>query len=115
MKSRHTEKDPDAGKDRRHEEKGMTGDKIVGWHHQLNGHEFKQAPGDGEGQGSLACNSPWGCKELETTEQLNNNKTFSENGPIVNILGREGRKVSVTGCSPLLLYCESSLRQHVSK
>ena len=40
------------------------------WHHQLNGHEFEQAPGDGEGQGSLACCSPWGHKELDTTEQL---------------------------------------------
>ena len=46
---------------------------MVGWHHQLNGHEFEQAPGDGEGQGSLACCSPWGHKELGTTEQLNNN------------------------------------------
>ena len=47
------------------EEKGMTED---GWHHQLNGLEFEQAPGDGEGQGSLACCCPQGCKELDTTE-----------------------------------------------
>ena len=47
--------DPDAGKDWRQEEKGITGDEMVGWHHRLNGHEFEQAPGDGEGQGSLAC------------------------------------------------------------
>ena len=60
----------DAGKDRRQEEKGTTEDKMVGWHHQLNGHEFEQAPGDGEGQGSLACCSPWGRKELDTTEWL---------------------------------------------
>ena len=46
---------------------------MVGWHHQLNGHEFGPVPGDGEGQGSLACYSPWGCKEQDTTEQLNNN------------------------------------------
>ena len=46
---------------------------MVGWHHQLNGHEFEQTPGDGEGQGSLACCSPWGHKELDMTEQLNNN------------------------------------------
>ena len=59
-------KDPDAGKDRRQEEKGMTEDEMVGWHHRLNGHEFEQAPGDGEGQGSLACCSPWGHKELDT-------------------------------------------------
>ena len=46
---------------------------MVGWHQQLNGHEFEQTPGNGEGQGSLACCSPWGCKELDTTERLNNN------------------------------------------
>ena len=51
-------KHPDAGKDRMQEEKGMTEDEMVGWHHRLNGHEFEQAPGDGEGQGSLACCSP---------------------------------------------------------
>ena len=51
-------KDPDAGKDCRQEEKGMTEDEMVGWHHRLNGHEFEQAPGIGDGQGSLACCSP---------------------------------------------------------
>ena len=50
----------------------MTEDETVGWHHRLNGHEFEQALGDGEGQGSLECYSPWGHKELDTTEQLNN-------------------------------------------
>ena len=55
-------KDPDTGKDRRQEEKGMTEDETVEWHHQLNGHEFGQAPGDGKGQGSLACCSPRGHK-----------------------------------------------------
>ena len=45
---------------------------MVGWHHRLNGHEFEQTRGDGEGQGSLVCCSPWGCKELETTKGLNN-------------------------------------------
>ena len=49
----------------------MTEDEMVGWHHQLDRHEFEQAPGVGNGQGSLACCSPWGCKELDTTEQLN--------------------------------------------
>ena len=48
----------------------MTEDEMVGWHHQLNGHGFEQGLGDGEEQGSLACCSPWGCKELDTTEQL---------------------------------------------
>ena len=54
----------------------MTEDKMVGWHHQLNGHEFGQALGDGEGQGSLECCSPWGCKELDTPERLNNDSTI---------------------------------------
>ena len=53
----------------------MTEDKMVGWHHRLNGHEFEQALGDGEGQGSLECCSPWGHKESDMTEQLNNNNT----------------------------------------
>ena len=67
-----TGKDPDAGKDWEREEKGMTEDETVGWHHRLNGHEFEWSPEDGEGQGSLACCSPQGCKELDTTEQINN-------------------------------------------
>ena len=66
-------KDPEAGKDWRQEEKGMTEDKMVGWHHQLNGHEFEQTLGDGDGQRSLACCSPWGCRESDTIEQLNHN------------------------------------------
>ena len=52
----------------------MTEDKMVRWHHQLNGHEFEQALGDSEGQGSLACCSPWGVKESDMTDQLNNKK-----------------------------------------
>ena len=63
-------KDPDAGEDRR-QEKGMTEDEMAGCHHRLDGHEFEQTPGAGDGQGSLACCSPWGCKESDTTEQLN--------------------------------------------
>ena len=50
----------------------MTEEKMVGWHHQLNGHEVEQTPGDGETQGSLARCSPRGCKESDTSEQLNN-------------------------------------------
>ena len=49
----------------------MTEDEMVGWHHQLDGHEFEQAPGVGDGQGSLTCYSPWGHKESDTTGQLN--------------------------------------------
>ena len=73
-------KDHDAGKDWRQEEKGMTDNKMVTWHHWLNGHEFEQTLGDGEGQGSLACCSPWGPKESDTTEWLNQpalERTFS--------------------------------------
>ena len=64
-------KDPDAGKDWRKEGKGMTEDEMVGWHHWLDRHCFEQALGIGDGQGSLACCSLWGCKELDMTEQLN--------------------------------------------
>ena len=63
--------DPDAGKDWRPEEKGTTEDEMVGWHHRLDGHEFEQAPGVGDGQGGLACCGSWGLKESDTTERLN--------------------------------------------
>ena len=65
-KSQLIGKDPDVGKDKEQEEKGITEDEMVGWHHQLNGHEFEQAPGDSEGQGGLACCSSWGHKESQT-------------------------------------------------
>ena len=71
VKNSLIEKDPDAGKDWRQEEKETTEDEMVALHHQLNGHKFEQAPGVGDGQGSLACCSPWGHKEPDTTEQLN--------------------------------------------
>ena len=64
-------KDPDGGKDWRWEEKGMKGDEMVGWHHRLNGHEFEWTPGVGDGQGGLACCSPWCRKESYTTEWPN--------------------------------------------
>ena len=67
-------KDPDAGKDWKQEEKGLTEDEMVEWHYWLDGHEFEQALGVGDGQGSLACCSPWGCKRLDTAWPLNNNK-----------------------------------------
>ena len=63
-------KDPDAGKDRRWEEKGKTKNEMAGWHHWLDGHDFEQALGGGDRQGSLACCIPWGCKELNITEWL---------------------------------------------
>ena len=59
-KGRLTGEDPDGGKDWRQEQKRMTEEQMLGWHHQLNGHKFEQAPGDGEGKGSLTCCSPWG-------------------------------------------------------
>ena len=68
LKSWLIREDPDAGKDWMQEEKVMTEDEMVGWHHWLDGHKFEQALGVGDGQGSLACCSPWGHKELE---QLN--------------------------------------------
>ena len=64
-------KDPDSGSDWRQEEKGMTEDEMVGWHHLFDGHEFEQALGVCDGQGRLVCWSPWGCKESDTTERLN--------------------------------------------
>ena len=70
-KKRLIGKDLDAGKDWRQEEKGTTEDEMVGWHHQHNEHEFEQAPGVGDGQGSLGCCSPWGCKESDMTKWLN--------------------------------------------
>ena len=54
----------------------MTEDEMAGWHHQLDGYEFEQASRDGEGQGSLACCSPWGHKKSDTTEQLNDNNKY---------------------------------------
>ena len=66
-----TGKDPDAGKDGRQEEKQVTEDEMVGWHHWLNGHKFEQALRVGDGQGSLVCCSPWGHKESDMTEWLN--------------------------------------------
>ena len=71
MKSQLAGKYPDARKDWGLEEKGMTEDEMVGWHHRLNGHESEQIPGDSEGQGSLACCSPWGHKESDMIEGLN--------------------------------------------
>ena len=61
------------------EEKGTTEDEMVGWHHQPSGHEFEQAPGVGDGQGSLVCCSPWGCKELDMVERQHFHTLFSNN------------------------------------
>ena len=63
--------DSDAGRDWGQEDKGMTEDEMAGWYHQLDGPEFESTPGDGDGQGGLACCDSWGPKELDTTERLN--------------------------------------------
>ena len=67
VKSLFIRKDPDAGNDWGQEEKRATEDEMVGWHHWLNEHDFEQALGYGDGQGGLACCSPWHCKELDKT------------------------------------------------
>ena len=64
-------KDSDAGRDWRQEVKGTTEDEMAGWHHRLDGQEFEWTPGVGDGQGGLVCYNSWGCKESDTTEQLN--------------------------------------------
>ena len=69
-KSQLIGKDPDAGKDWG-QEKTVTEDEMVGWHHWLNGHEFEWTLGVGDGQGGLVCCNSWGCKESDTTERLN--------------------------------------------
>ena len=68
----------DPGKDWGHEEKGIIEDEMVGWHHRLNGHEVEQTPGYSEGQGSLVCCSPWGHKESDMTEWLNNHHPWTK-------------------------------------
>ena len=73
-KSQIIGKDPNARKDWRHGNKGAIKDEMVGWHHWLKGHKFEQMLGASEGQGSLMCCSPWGCKEWDMTWQLSNNK-----------------------------------------
>ena len=79
-KSWLTGKNPGAGEDWGQEEKGVTENELVGWHHRFHGHEFEQTPGDSEGQGSLACCSPWGGKDSDMTEWLNNNHQLTRRG-----------------------------------
>ena len=80
VKSWLIRKDPDAGKDWGQKEKGATEDKMVGWHHWLNGHEFEQTPGDSEEQASLVCCSPWGLQRVRH-EWLNNTHIPSFGSP----------------------------------
>ena len=79
-------KDPNVGKDWGQEEKGTTEDDMTWWHHRLNGHEFEQTLWDSERQRRLECCSPWGHKELDMTEQLNNNSIILVMSPYTNIM-----------------------------
>ena len=81
-KSWLTGKDPHPGRDWGQEEKGTTEDEMAGWHHWLDGHESEWSPGDGDGQGSLACCISWGLKESDTTERLN----WTESSPVLPTL-----------------------------
>ena len=74
----------------------MTEDEMVGWHHQLNGQEFEQTPGDSEGQASLVCCSPWGHQQLDMTQPLNNSegrlescKWFKKKGAVTYFLSQD--------------------------
>ena len=98
-------KDPDAGKDWGQEEKGLTEDEMVGWHHWFNGHEFEQAPGVGDEQGSLACCSPWGHKESDTTEWLN----------WLNWMGEEDRYPDINHANMLRLSSQNSFCLNLGK
>ena len=82
-KSQLVSKGPDAGKDWRQEEKRVTEDEMVGWHHSLNGHEFGQVPQDGKDREAWC---PWGCKELDTTEWLKNNKAHFPASPPKSVI-----------------------------
>ena len=95
--------DPDAGKDLRQQEKGTTEDKMIGWHHWLNGYESEQAPWDGEGQGSLVCCSSWGCKELDMAEWLNNDSNQEARTMLGTISNPAYHGMALHGCSVLVL------------
>ena len=91
-------KDPDAGKDGRQEEKRTTEDEMVGWHHRLNGHEFEQAPGVGDGQGGLACCGSWRHRGSDMTEGLN----WTES-PSIHFMGDSFQVAEVFLCQIILL------------
>ena len=112
-----TGKDSDDGKDWRQKEKGITEDKMMGWHHRLDGHEFEQAPGVGDGQGSLACYSPWSHKVLDTTEQLNNWTTVTAENYVAsgNTQSRAKPCVLKPSCKPPTQVWVSSSWQPVTE
>ena len=88
----------------------MTEDEMVGWHHQLNGYEFEQAPGVGDGLGGLACCRPWGRKESDTTERLNCGTAF----PVINSVQRITTKLSPSPVPPNSHPAEALHPAHVS-
>ena len=92
-------KDPDAGKDWRQEKKAVREDEMVGWHHQLNGHEFEQTPEDGKGYGSLAYCSPWGCKESDMAERLNNSNIPIQNKRFLKVRELNKSILFLNNCS----------------
>ena len=116
-----TGKDPDAGKDWRQEEKGTTEDEMVGWHHWVDGHEFEKAPGVGDGQGSLVCCSPWGCKLSQTwlsnwTDWLTSDTSWN---PENNYLRKQDKQTAcmffVNIYSPIFILesvCQSSWKKN---
>ena len=105
----------DAGKDWRREQKGTTEDGMVGWHQQLNEHEFEQAPGVGDGQGSLACCSPWNHKELDMTKRLNWKLNYSDCSLWLNSSGHLGcglmfqQILCMATCNPFCFHRDISL------
>ena len=112
-KSQVIGKDPHAGEDWR-QEKWTTKDEMVGWNHWLNAHEFEQAPGDGKGQGCLACCSPWGCKELDMNEQLNKKKTEWAISVMITILNPAG-KLQERHCSLIVVNTNIIVNREYSK
>ena len=101
-------KDSDAGMDWGQEEKGLTEDEMAGWHHGLDGRGFEWAPGDGDGQGGLACCDSWGCKESDTTEQLNWRCSSKEPGRFNKVLPLSASPLSTVNPSPNLYSLISS-------
>ena len=101
---------PGAGKDWGQEEKGTTEDEMVGWHHWLNGHEFEQAQGVGDGEGSLVCYSPWGHKESDRTERLNWTEKVYDNAQ--NNFLSYSRLFWLSSFKPGNLACETSMHKH---
>ena len=94
------------------QEKRATEDEMVGWHHRLNGYEYEQTPEDGEGQGHLGCWSPWGRKELETTEQLNSKRVYRKWILFIEQVQKEICNSWVLLVLPLAISRLGTLQQH---